>query len=369
MSPQAASSQTTTPRLALIAIVALVIAGLTTLDKFLANAQDAEVQRLAERAYLEGVRLRRAGNLKDAIEAFRKAHALERRQPEYQLELIDALIAAGKLDRAEMLVNDLLDRAPNSGRANLLAARLMIAKGKAADAESYYHRAVYGQWPSDAAAHRIAARMELADFLAAKGKKEELLAELLPLQEEAGKDPAVERHLAQLFVVAGSPSHAADEYRALIEQNSQDAAAYMGLGQTELQLGKYWLAHEAFSAAAALKHDDPSIQRQLELSGTLMALDPTPRKLTSVERYDRSTRVLDLARSDLERCAAKNPALNSQETQQLLTSNALAGATNENAEQALSLAEKMWSARTKICGTTTSPDEEPLHLIMEKLAR
>ena len=363
------------PKLALIAIIALVIAGLTMLDRFLAKAQEAEVQHLAERSYGEGLRLRQAGKLNDAVDAFRKAHALEPEQKEYELELIDSLIAARKLDQAERLMQDILDRDPNDGRANLLAAHLMLARGKEVEAESYYHRAIYGEWPSDAAAHPISVRMELADFLAARGKQEELLAELLPLQEEVGKDPTKERQIAQLFLVAGSPSRAAEEYRALIKQNRNDAAAYAGLGEAELQLGEYGVAHEAFLTAAARKSADPSIQRNLELSSKLMALDPTPRKLTSMEKYRRSLQILDLAWSSLEGCAANDPALNYGETGQLLTSanqtltsKPPTRITNEIAEHALGLAQDMWQARMKACGAD-SPSEQPLQLIMQKLAQ
>ncbi len=377
MSTPVTSAKTlVTSPLALIAIVALVITGLTAFDRFLAKAQESEVQHLAQRSYADGLRLRRAGKINGAVEAFRKAHALEPEQTEYELELIDSLIAARKLDQAELLMRDGLEREPNDGRTNLLAAHLMIAIGKPVDAESYYHRAIYGEWPSDAAAHRVSVRMELSDFLAERGKHEELLAELLPLQEEAGKDSATRQHLAQLFLAAGSPSRAADEYRLLLKQNSKDAVAYLGLGEAELQRGEYSSAHNAFLAAAAQKPDDPSIHRNLELSSALVALDPTPRKLTSMEKYSRSLQILNLARSSLDNCAATHPELNSGETGQLLTSaNATLtntpreGVTNELAEDALALAGQMWQARLKACGAPVTPGEESLRLIMEKLAQ
>jgi tetratricopeptide (TPR) repeat protein len=365
-----------TPRLALITIIALVIAGLAALDKFLANAQEAEVHRLAQRSYADAFRLRDAGKLNEAIEAFRKAHALERRNTAYELALVESLIAAKKTDQAELLIRDALERQPNDGRANLFAARLMIAKARSADAESYYHRAVYGDWPSDAAARRVSARMELTDFLAARGKRKELLAELLPLEEEARGNPAAERHLAQLFLIAGSPSHAADEYRALIKQNPKDAAAYEGLGDAELQLGDYGSAHEAFLACAAYRLTDPTIRQRLQLSSKLMALDPTPRQLTSIEKYRRSVQILDLARSDLERCIANHPATNSEEARPLLTSaSALlakkprTGSTDELSEEALGLSEETWRVRRKLCGQALSPDEEALRLIIEQIAQ
>ncbi len=371
-----ASTVPVASKLALIAVVALVIAALATVDKFLADAQQRSGERLAHRAYVDGLRLLNSGKADEAVEAFRKAHALDRGNIDYEIDLITALTAAGKLDRAELLTKEVLERDPNDGRANLAAAHLMIKKGMMADAESYYHRAVYGEWPTDAPAHSRSVRMELADFLAARGKQQELLAELLPLQEEAGKDPATAEHLARLFLLAGSPSRAADEYRVLIKRNPGDAAAYAGLGQAELQSGEYRLAHEAFLAASARKPNDPSIRRELDLVSTLTALDPTSRKLTSIEKYRRSRQILDLARSDLQRCATDRPGTDSVDAAQLLnsagnlaTSKMPASINNEMAEGVLSLAEKLWQARIKICGAATSPDEQPLRLIVEKLAQ
>jgi tetratricopeptide (TPR) repeat protein len=377
MSKQDTSSNATaTPTLALVAIIALVIAGLAALDRFLANAQDVEVQRLAQRSYANGIRFRHRGNISEAIEGFRKAHALERRNTEYELTLVDTLIAADKLDQAERLIRDVLEREPNDGRANLLGAHLMIKRGKTVEAESYYHRAIYGEWSSDAVTHRVAVRMELVEFLAARPEHDELLAELLPLQEQAGKDPETEKHLAHLFLVAGSPSRAADQYRAVIKETPKDAAAHVGLGEAELQRGDYGRARAAFLTASAYKPDDPAIRRQLQLASTLAALDTTSRKLTSIEKYRRSLRILELARSSLERCLANRSDRDPDERRQLLgsvndilTSKRRTDVTNETSENALGLAEKAWQARIKACGVATSPDEEPLRLMMERLAQ
>jgi hypothetical protein len=127
--------------------------------------------------------------------------------------------------------------------------------------------------------------------------------------------------------------------------------------------------------ASSHKPNDPEIRRKLELTSLLAALDPTSRKLTSAEKYRRSLEILDFARSSLEGCLANHPAPD-DETQQLLVS---ASSTltvkphpiiaNETAENVLGLAEKAWQARLKICGETTAANEEPLRLILERLAR
>ncbi len=223
---------------------------------------------------------------------------------------------------------------------------------------------------------RISVRMELIQLLAAKGKKQELLAELLPLEEEAGNDAEIEKKLGSLFLTAGSPSRAADVYRALIQQEPRNAAAYAGLAEAELDQGNYRAAKAAFITAFAHDPKDASIRERMELSNTMTALDPTPRRLSSAEKYRRSMHILDLSRASLNECLPSHPADGSSESEQLLgaAQEALSSkppehVTNELSEQTLGLAEKIWQARMKACGESTSKEEEPLRLIMARLAQ
>lgn len=372
---QAARDRAANPRAPiLILIIAAVIAGLWIADSFLARVEQNELQGEAQDAYAAGSRLLHEGKVREAVVQLRKAHSLERDNTSYELELISALMAAGKIDEAEPLLNDVLERDPNEGRANLIAARLMLKKRRVADAKAYYHRAIYGSWPADAAQHRIAARLELINLIKANGTQEELLAELLPLQEEIGKDESLEERLANLFLVAGSPFRAADLYAKLIAHSSKDAEAYAGLGEADLELGDYRAAHIAFAKTATLKPGDASLLAHLNLSHTLNELDPTPRGLGSREKYRRSLKVLDLARNDLEQCVAKSPEGRSQSEQLLVAaddvlSNEPQGAVpNEVSDSVLALAQQIWQARLKICGPAIS-SEEALRLIMEKVAR
>jgi tetratricopeptide (TPR) repeat protein len=379
-----AEVKTRRPTLGLIATVVIAIAGLTALDLFLEKTQQAELQSSAEHFYVDGSRLLKQGKAEQAVELLRRAHALVRRSGTYELELINSLMAAGKIDEAEPLMNDVLQREPNDGRANLIAARLSVKNGRSADAEAYYHRAIYGEWPDSsgnadsgqAARHRISARMELIEFLVEKGKKQELLAELLPLQEEAGNDPVIEKKLASLFLVAGSPSRAADVSHVLIQQDPKDAEAYAGLGEAELAQGRYREAKAAFITAVARKPDDTSLRQRIELANILTALDPTPRQLSSAEKYHRRLRILELSRASLEKCVTTHPNVSSNGADELLKAaqdalsrKAPAHVRNELTEEMLGLAEKVWQDRITMCGASTSADEEPLRLIMETLAR
>jgi tetratricopeptide (TPR) repeat protein len=236
-------------------VLVIVIICLAAADRFLAAVESAEAKNTAARSYLSGSRLLEQGKTNQAIDFLRDAHALERQNPAYELQLITALTTAGKITEAEPLLTDILQRAPNDGLANLTGARLMIRKGNTAEAETYYHRAIYGEWSGDALLHRVPVRLELIDLLLEKNKKPELLPELISLEAESPPDGPIQKRLGELFLLAGSPSRAANVYTAIVEKNPKDTSAYEGLGEAELEEGQYRAAHTAFLRASLLDPD------------------------------------------------------------------------------------------------------------------
>jgi hypothetical protein len=174
-------------------------------------------------------------------------------------------------------------------------------------------------------------------------------------------------------MAAGSPARAAAVYQALIARTPDDRGDYAGLGEAELEDGQYRGAHMAFFRAFLKNTNDPAIRARLELLNTVTGLDPTPRQLPTAEKYRRSLAILGMARASLEQCLAQSPGPPSTEVAQL-ESDADAAAkkrnarvTNEDAEEALGAAQKLWREKLKTCGDS-APNEEPLRLIMEKLA-
>ncbi len=360
----------------LVFIIAFVIVALAFVDSALEKAEQRDLESQAQQAHAQGVQLVRQGKLNPAIELLRKAHTLERDNTLYELDLIDALIAAKRSEDAQPLMDEILLREPDDGRANLSAARLALEKDKSVDAISYYHRAIYGDWPQNAPAHRVAARMELVHLLAANGRKQELLAELLPIEEEAKTNIPIQKELGRLFLVAGSPNRAAEAYRAMIDRDPKDAGAHSGLGDAELEMGEYRNACTAFLTALRYKPRDASIQKRLDLSKALTDLDPTPRRLASMEKYRRSIHILQLAYDNLNACLAQHSGAQPADAAQALSTarDALAArppshASNELSEEALGIAEKTWQARVAVCGPSVSPGDEALRLIIEKLGQ
>ena len=208
------------------AVLVLVIVCLAAVDRFLAAVESEEANKTAARSYLSGSRLLEQGKTGEAIDFLREAHALERQNSAYELQLITALTTAGKITEAEPLLTDILQRAPNDGRANLIAARWMIRKGNTAEAEAYYHRAIYGEWSGDPLPHRVQVRMELIDLLLEKNKKAELLPELISLEAESPAGGPLQKRLAELFLLAGSPSACG---QCLCGHRREESKGYFGI--------------------------------------------------------------------------------------------------------------------------------------------
>ncbi len=357
------------PTFGFVIVLVIVIGGLWSLDLFLARTDRESVQNQANNLYEQGVQLLKQGHASQAVQQLRRANALVRDNRTYQLDFVASLMAARKFDDAESNLKTLLEGDPNNGPANLLSARLKVQQGHLTDAESYYHRAIYGSWPDNAPAHRVAARLELAKLLASRGEQEELLAELLALESEVQGNAAILKQVAQLYQVAGSPVRAANVYRELIEKRPDDIDAYEGLGGDELALGDYRAAMTAFLNANRRSPGDRTIQGDIALLNAMATIDPTPRRLSSAEKFARSTRILQLTRDALNGCAKTDDARRMvDDCDKLLAKPAPPHVTNELSEARLTLAEQLWQARVKQCGPSTSEDEHALRLIMTKLA-
>ena len=266
------------PTVGLIVVILVTLAGLSAIDMFLARMQASELASDARHYYDQGVRLLQAGRAADAANVLSKAHAVERANPAYEVQLAQALISGAKIEEAQSFLQDLLQRAPNDGDANLLEARLLARQGDSDQAVAYYHRAIYGIWRANPEQRRIAARLELAQFLASRGDATDLLAELLPLESAVGNDSAILAQVAGLYLRAGSPARAESAYRTLIRDHPRDAGNYAGLGDAELARANYRNAEAAYQNAVRLSGGSQFDQR-LQLAETTAALDPTVRWL------------------------------------------------------------------------------------------
>jgi tetratricopeptide (TPR) repeat protein len=211
----------------------------------------------------------------------------------------------------------------------------------------------------------------LADQLAKRGRHEELLSELLLLDSTAAHNPALAKRLAGLYLEAGSAARAETAYRDILNQNPEDADAFEGLGEAELQRGEFRLAHAAFSGALKYGTDDKQASARVQLADELAKLDPTSRRLGSAEKFARSSQILYRVEDETLDCLKGQPP--PDRLHDLLAASAKlrsektgAMPSNEAAESRLEMAEQIWKARLQACPTQPSADD-PLRILIAKM--
>jgi tetratricopeptide (TPR) repeat protein len=360
------------PSLGLIAAICALIGGLSFADLWLARLEKREVSAQTEGLYHEGESLLKQHKPLEALEPLRKAHSLDRLNPDYQLGLTDAQIASGLWPDARATLGELLERDSNDARANLFTARLSAAEKRLTDADSYYHRAIYGKWPAgEQTSGPQRARLELADFLASRGAKASLLSETLLLEREQGANPEVARRVPDLLMLAGAYPQAVSAYLTLAHRNPEDPEPEIGLGKADLASGNYHEARLAFGRARKLKPGDEDLIRETALSESLISLDPTPRRLSAREKYDRSVTLLQQIMDSAHRCFATQQG--SAEGLSLLAEGDRVQSlpqrgtpTEEMSEAILSLSERLWKSLPESC---RNQSDKALPLIMQKVGR
>ena len=350
---------------------AIVAAAFLLVDTVLANTERRETTLEAARFNLDGQSLMQQGKYAGAADAFRAAIANARENPGYRLALGEALLGAGQLNEAGATLTELLKSDSMAGAPNLAMARVFAKEGEFDEAASWYHRAIYGQWKDDATGNRARARFELADFLAARNSKADLLAELLPLQEQAPRDAATQLRLARLFVTAGAPARAAVIFRALVHAQPGDVETREDLAEAECTLRDFPAAQSDLIAALRLRPDDKKARQALELCDQVLNLDPLRRGLDGPERYRRSVELLQLVADKTTECLTPGQAAASSdlidETQAALKSHVPVTGQSAAVETNLELAGKLWQSERTKCASTASMDE-PLQLLLSKAA-
>jgi tetratricopeptide (TPR) repeat protein len=349
-----------------LAAILLLLVG----DTALARVDRTATRLTAADEYRVGVNLISHNRLHDAIEHLRTAATLDRERPVYTVALAQAVLAEGRAMDAEQMLIPLLERDATDGGANLAMARVLAKQSRVDEAKSYYHRAIYGLWPGDAARSRAIARFELIDLLAETGARQELLAELLPIQDESPDDTVLRKRVANYFVLAGSPSRASDIYRDLLRKNSRDADAYVGLGRAALALGNYPVARSDFLAAQRIAPEDSAIAKTIKLADSVIAIDPTQRGLGLDEQVRRSHQLVQMTIKSAYKCLdieAPPVAAALDSVARSLVTPAGAITRSQAIDENISLAGALWRMREGKC--TSRPEDEALALVQERISQ
>jgi tetratricopeptide (TPR) repeat protein len=344
-------------------LVALAIAVMFAVDTFLAKMEQSETRVEAARFFAQGRQLLAQSRYAEAASSLLDALTIERNNRDYELALAQAQLGEGHLSDAATTLDRLLASDSTDGPANLNLARVLVKQGKIREAISYYHRAVYGSWPSDAAANRLKTRFELIDLLAQQNSKEELLGELLAVEDQFPRDVPTRLRMGQLFLDAGSAPRAAAVFEQILKEQSDNAAAYAGLGEADFARSDYRAAANDFSSALRLNPEDRAAAARLDLCNRVLALDPTNRRLDPAERFRRSHALLDMTIEAVEKCASLE-LLDQAHT--AIDSKVAPAHQDARAESDLDLAEQLWQTRAPGCGG--SP-QDALALVLARAAK
>lgn len=352
-------------------IIFFVLIGLYSTDRFLANLQRRELDVEGRRLYAAGQKSLADGQADKAVDALIRARALDRSNRTYAIALASAQMTAKQTDAARATLTEILQQDSNYAPANLLMARIMAGEQHFKEADSYYHRAIYGIWPVNQSQERLNARLEVADMLAAHGGSYELLSESLLLQNTSANDPAILKRVAALLMKAGSPDRAAAVYQSLLRLTPKDVDAYLGLARARMLTGDYRAAHLALIKAFVHNPNDVALRREMGLAGKLMSLDPTSRYLSSAEKLRRSSTILSLVRDEISAClATKSAPLDVRQALddagQMLGEKLHGAPTNEMAEARLSMAERLWANHALVCASAPDPSD-PAVLLLKKI--
>jgi CBS domain-containing protein len=304
------------------------------------------------------------GRYSEAVEQYRNALSISHNS-EHRLALALALVKAQRLNEAEIYLREVLRDHPTSGPANLGIAQVDAAEGRSEDAVIYYHRALYGAWPANAAEHKVQAHIELVEALGKAGRNKQAQVELLSLIQELPSDPAVRKKVAHLLLAFGLPQESAQVFSDVLQTSDDDEEAYTGLGDADAVRWNYRSACDAYRHALKIKPADEAIGQRLELCERVLALDPSLAGLRSAERFRRSQRLLELVLAALDQCRASYPEapLPGSGTQladrarENLASRRQPQSYGDAADEDVAMARQLWESRPTPCRSPEGSDD------------
>ena len=175
--------------------------------RFIEQLMPSEAESLA----VEAQRLEEAGKAQGAESLYRAALAKEANQPLALLGLARVLVQRGEENDAQTLLTRIPNTVPEHPAAQQLLAQLRLKQtgASAGDEQKYRDRLAADQNDLDA-------RFELSQVLAAVGRFEEALTELLTIVKKDRKfrDEGARKAMLEIFEVIGARSDLAEHYRS-----------------------------------------------------------------------------------------------------------------------------------------------------------
>lgn len=252
----------------------------------------------------------KAGKPNDAVNDFRTALTFEPNDLDDELQLAQALAAAGRIDEASNYFLNLWEARPGEGYLNLQLAKLARKKGDKQEAVRYYRAAIYGNWQGDGVRRRRETRLELADYLASQGDTAGARTELMIAAGNAPEREDLELAFGDRLRAIGDTADALTYYRKAIQEDPVRETALERAGHAAYTLGRYKEAADLFDRAIvkAKRKADAAKLADLTLlaenSKKLVALNLS-RELPAVERTEHLVAARAIAQRRMQACVAQ----------------------------------------------------------------
>jgi tetratricopeptide (TPR) repeat protein len=316
--------------------------------------------------YRRGLEAQAAGELDQAVSAFRRASIRKRDDQAYALALGRALARNGEDAAATRTLLAMRERTPEDPDINMELARLAAARQDVATAVRYYSNALYAPWTTPEEPRAV--RFELIDFLLDQGEVSRAQSELLAATTDLPEDAAEYVHVGSLFMEAGNPRRALDQFARALRLETRHEDALAGAGIAAFELGDYVVARRYFGALPEGRDD---LGQRPEIAGLVISSDPLAPRLGAAERRRRLASGLEYARQRLDACVARiggEPSLPHAALQ--LEADAFESRLRPAAvrdadtlEAGIDLVYRMITAVDSACGGGGTPRDEALRLI------
>ena len=283
-------------------LIAIGIAGFLLTRAVAASNRAMNISDAAE-WYQRGALALQAGQVDDAIDAFRRARVRNRTNSQYGLALARALALHQEDDPASAVLMGLHESSPDDPEINLELGRLAAHRQDVQAALRFYQNALYAPWPPERVDTRRSVRFELIRFLLAQGQTDRATAELLAVSTDLPDKAETHLQVAQLFAEAGDNRHAFDHFQHAVRLDPDNGAALAGAGRVAYQLGRLLAARSYLRRAPADLDDVAETREIVELA---ISHDPLANRIGAAERRRRLSANVGYERQRLEGCLAQH---------------------------------------------------------------
>lgn len=281
-----------------------------------------------------------------AVRPLREAVSLQPTVPAHRLALAEALVTLGRNDEAITYLEPLVADDPVSGQGNLAIARAHRNARRLAEAERFFYRAVYGQWPPEAQDARAQTRLELIALLEDGAEPARVRTELLGLAADFPGDRGLQLHVGDSLTALGFAADAVQVFEGVVSRFADPGPAHAGLAMAQFEAGDYASALAASARAVRAEPGHEAATRIRARASAALALDPTLPRLSVAERTARWRRLIVRARPLLAECGEGAP---SPEADQLLAFASTALSPRASPDLAMNAGAAVARAVVRLC--------------------